>query len=173
MGKEFTIGLHAGKPEAEAAFVREYGPRVYAFIIDVVGDARDADELTADVFVKAFKAIRSYDPSKASLATWLLRIAHNAAISHLRHPKLPTSPLDKAPEPTEAEADEDPRVEILHRAIGQLAPGDRSLVHLHYFENARLSDIAYALGITEGAATVRLHRIRAKLKTLIENYHGE
>ncbi len=173
MSRDFISGLRARKPDVQAAFVSEYGPRVYAFILDVVGDTDDADELTADVFLKAFKAIRGYDSSKASLATWLLRIAHNAAISHLRHPKLPTSPLERAPDTPDTEPYEDPRIELLHRAIGLLAPDDRSLVHLHYFENARLSDIAYALGITEGAATVRLHRIRAKLKKLIENDYGE
>lgn len=173
MGQEFTIGLLAKKPDTQAAFVNEYGPRVYAFILDVVGNACDADELTADVFVKAFGAIRKYDASKASLSTWLLRIAHNAAISHLRRPKLPTGPYNPAMDRAEAEADVDPRVELLHRAIWHLAPDERSLLHLHYFENAKLCDIAYALGITEGAASVRLHRIRNKLKTIIEKDNEE
>ena len=69
MSRDFISGLRARKPDVQAAFVSEYGPRVYAFILDVVGDTDDADELTADVFLKAFKAIRGYDSSKASLAS--------------------------------------------------------------------------------------------------------
>jgi len=173
MSQEFIIGLRAKKPEIQTAFVNEYGPRVHAFILDVVGNACDADELTADVFVKAFNAVDKYDAAKSSLATWLLRIAHNVAVSHLRHPKLPTGPIDQTIECAETESDEDPRIEILNRAINLLDPNERALLHLHYFENARLSDIAYTLGVTEGAAAVRLHRIRAKLKTIIEKENGK
>lgn len=173
MTQEIIIGLRAKKPEFQTAFINEYGPRVHAFILDVVGDSCDADELTADVFVKAFSAIRKYDASKASLATWLLRIAHNTAISHLRRPKLLTNSIDKEIESAYTDAEEDPRIGLLHLAIMRLSPDERSLLHLHYFENAKLSDIAYALGITESTVAVRLHRIRTKLRTIIENENGE
>lgn len=173
MTPNFIIGLRERKPDVQKAFVDEYGPRVHAFILDVVGSVCDADELTADVFVKAFRAIESYDASKASIATWLLRIAHNAAVSHMRKPRLATNPIDGSVEYTEPEPDENPNVELLNRAIATLEPTERALLHMHYFENAKLSDIAYTLGTTEGAISARLHRIRAKLKTIIEKENGK
>ena len=173
MTSEFITGLRARKPDMQKAFVDEYGQRVHAFILDVVGNECDADELTADVFVKAFRAIDSYDATKASVVTWLLRIAPNVAISHVRKPRLTTDTLDHTIETAEPEPEEDPRVELLNRAIDNLNPSERALLHMHYFENAKLSDIAYAVGSTEGAITVRLHRIRAKLKTIIEQEYGK
>lgn len=173
MTEELITGLRAQKPEIQKAFVNEYGHRVHAYMLDVVGDDRDADELTADVFVKALRAIDSYDASKASVATWLLRIAHNVAISHLRRTKPITVPLDHAPETLVTEPEDNPRLESLNRAISSLDPIERALLHMHYFENAKLADIAYTVGASEGAITTKLHRIRAKLKTLIEKENGK
>lgn len=170
MDNQLVIGLREGRRDARALFVREYAPLVGAFIRGIVGNAGDADELTADVFVKALASIDRYDGSKASLSTWLLRIARNVAVSHLRRPRFLMRALDAACDVADEAPDENPRIEFLKKAMQRLKPDERAMLHMHYFESSPIADISYTLGISESAATVRLHRIRQKLKTMIEEY---
>lgn len=172
MSREIITGLHEGMPEATEAFVREYGPRIHAFVLDVVGNREDAEELTSDVMLKAIRAIGHYDPAKASVATWLLRIARNEVISRLRRAKMVTDSLEGLREVADEEPADDPRIEILHQAVRLLQPAERALLHMHYYDNMAMSEIAYAMDMTENAVTVRLYRIRAKLKKIIEHTYG-
>lgn len=136
----------------------------------MVGSRPDADELTADVFVKALAAIDSYDESKSSLATWLQHIAHNLAVSHMRRPHILLRSLTEADNPVETEPGEDPRIDLLHTAIARLGYKERALLHMYYFEDAGAAEIAYVTGISAGAVMVRLHRLRLKLKKMIDEY---
>lgn len=173
MVHQLVIGLRERRPEIQTSFVNEYAPRVYAFIRGIVGDSSDADELTADVFVKAIESIGRYDESKASLATWLMRIARNIAVSHLRRPRFLTRSLDAKCDLADEEDEEDPKVELLKKAMQRLNLDERAMLHMHYFENSPIAEISYMLGISESATTVRLHRIRQKLKKMIEEYERE
>ena len=65
------------------------------------------------------------------------------------------------------------RVAALHRAIEQLAPDERALITLFYFEARSLAECAVILGVTENNAKVRLHRIRKKLYLLIQPQSDE
>lgn len=168
MEQKFITGLRLRRHDSQTAFVKKYGPQVHAFIFNTVGNRCDADELTADVFVKALTAIDNYDESKSSLATWLHRIAHNVAVSHMRRPRMLFHSLEADNDLAETESEENPRLELLKVAIARLKYDDRVLLHMYYFENASLAEIAFVLGVKEGALTVRLHRIRVRLKKMIE-----
>lgn len=174
MIKDFIIGLRTNRHKTQTAFVKEYGQKVYAFILSIVANPQDAEELTVDVFVQAMKAINQYDEHKSSISTWILRIAHNMAISHLRHKIHDRVPIDYMDESKELNTEDSDNEEIgfLNQAISRLPPEDQEVLHLYYYEGMRLSEIADTLGLSEGTLTVRLHRIRKKLKTLIENEYG-
>lgn len=174
MIKDFIIGLRTNRRKTQTAFVEEYGQKVYAFILSIVANPQDAEELTTDVFVQAMRAISQYDEHKSSISTWIFRIAHNVAISHLRHKIHDTVPIDNVDELKELDTEnpDNEMVEFLNQAISLLPPEEQEVLHLYYYEGMRLSEIADILGLSEGAVTVRLHRIRKKLKTLIENVYG-
>ena len=64
--------------------VSHFGQQVFAMIARQVGNAMDAEELTQDTFLRAFSHIASYDPRRASLATWLSRIAYRLTLDFLK-----------------------------------------------------------------------------------------
>lgn len=72
-----------GKPAFEELY-REYLGRIYAFLRSQLGSPEDAEDVTAQVFVKAFKAYGRYQPRHATPAAWLFQIARNAALDHHR-----------------------------------------------------------------------------------------
>jgi RNA polymerase sigma-70 factor (ECF subfamily) len=73
----------AGKPAFEELY-REYVNRVYAFLRSQLGNAQDAEDVTSQVFMKAYEAYGRYEPRQEAPTAWLFRIARNAATDHHR-----------------------------------------------------------------------------------------
>lgn len=171
-----------GQRDGYCGIMRKYGVQVRGLIMRMVADERDAEELAQDTFVKAFQHIKSYDPDKASLPTWLLRIAYNKTVNHLRQRKPDLVWLDQCrenqnheemdtvdiPDPFFNTAD-DRRIALLEEAVDQLPPEDRVLLTLHYYNNMSLQDIANITGLKAGNVAIRLFRTRRKLQRFIEN----
>lgn len=168
--------IKAGKSKGFRLAIHAYWAQIRAFALDVTGNDYDADEVTDDTFIRAFSSISRFDPLKSAFTTWLMRIAHNTAISHLRKRHTETVPLECVPADTVAslspyDSMEDPRVSFLQNAIARLDHEDRSIIHQFYYEEYSIEDIAYVIGKTPGATAVKLHRIRQHLKSLIENHY--
>ena len=81
---ELVEAVRQGRREGQTEMVSRYAERVFAMIARQVPDMMDAQELTQDSFLRAFSHIDSYDPHKASLSTWLCRIAYHLTLDHLR-----------------------------------------------------------------------------------------
>ena len=74
---EFINDLRQRKPAAQKKLLTDYGPAVFRLIMRMIGRQEEAEEVYQDVFVKVLSKISSFDPQKASLSTWLSRIAYN------------------------------------------------------------------------------------------------
>ena len=81
---ELVEAVRQGRREGQTEMVSRYAERVFAMIARQVPDMMDAQELTQDTFLRAFSHIDSYDPHKASLSTWLCRIAYHLTLDHLK-----------------------------------------------------------------------------------------
>lgn len=153
--------------------VCHYAQRVFAMIVRQVTDVMDAQELTQDTFLRAFSHIDSYDPQRASLSTWLCRIAYRLTLDFLkrRRPLIVSiddvefGQMDLSEEQLEAELStgHEERIEQLERLIDELADDERMLLTLYYFEDRPLTEIAYITGIEAKPLANRLYRIRKKL----------
>ena len=153
--------------------VCRYAQRVFAMIVRQVTDVMDAQELTQDTFLRAFSHIDSYDPQRASLSTWLCRIAYRLTLDFLkrRRPLIVSiddvefGQMDLSEEQLEAELStgREERIEQLERLIDELADDERMLLTLYYFEDRPLTEIAYITGIEAKPLANRLYRIRKKL----------
>ena len=80
MEQDTTIlisNLRQRKPAACQRILTEYGPAVWRMVQRIVTRREDAEEVYQDVFIKALRGIEGYNPSQASLATWLNRIAYH------------------------------------------------------------------------------------------------
>ena len=165
-----------GKTEQYEYFLDRYGQQVFVLVDRIVSCQEDAEELTQDVFLKAFQQLSSFK-AESSFSTWIDRIAINVAISAVRKKRNDVLRLDdsvfanlsdtQVDEALEDESEE--QVERLQQAMNQLEADERALITLYYLEEKPLVEVAFILGLTEGNAKVKLHRIRKKLYVLIKN----
>lgn len=162
-----------GRREGQDAMIAAFAPQVFAMIAHQVPDVMDAQELTQDTFLKAFRNIDRYDAQQSSLGTWLCRIAYHLTLDFLkrRHPvivSLEDSSVwqtDISDEELDAEfsTGNEQRVERLQELVQQLPDEKRMLLTLYYFDDRPLSEIAFITGIAPKALANRLYRIRKKL----------
>ena len=165
--------VRKGRREGQTEMVSRYAERVFAIIVRQVPDVMDAQELTQDAFMRAFDHIDSYDPHKASLSTWLCRIAYRLTLDFMkrRHPVIVSLEdtkvwqTDISDEVLEAELStgREERIERLQDVIDQLPDDERMLLTLYYFEDRPLTEIAYITGIDAKPLANRLYRTRKKL----------
>jgi RNA polymerase sigma-70 factor (ECF subfamily) len=165
-----------GKTEQYEYFLDRYGQQVFVLVDRIVSCQEDAEELTQDVFLKAFQQLSSFK-AESSFSTWIYRIATNVAISAVRKKRNDVLRLDdsvfanlsdtQVDEALEDESEE--QMERLQQAMNQLEADERALITLYYLEEKPLAEVAFILGMTEGNAKVKLHRIRKKLYVLIKN----
>ena len=83
----------AGSEDAFAELVHRFQRPVFSLIVRMVRDRGVAEDLAQEVFIKAYRALDTFDP-KRKVSSWLFKIAHNATIDHLRRRRLETVPLE-------------------------------------------------------------------------------
>ena len=165
-----------GKTEQYEYFLDRYGQQVFVLVDRIVSCQEDAEELTQDVFLKAFQQLSSFK-AESSFSTWIYRIATNLAISAVRKKRNDVLRLDDSVfanlSDTQVDAaledESEEQMERLQQAMNQLEADERALITLYYLKEKPLAEVAFILGLTEGNAKVKLHRIRKKLYVLIKN----
>ena len=171
--------LH-GSQDAYRDLVERHGRAVLNLVARMVREDGVAEELAQDAFVKAFAALRSFDPSY-KFSNWILRIAHNTAIDYLRRARPDMVSFDAGPAGhrlADALIDEKERSpldrtvqqglrEDLEAALGQLRPEYRRLVIMRYLEDLSYEEIADTVGLPLGTVKSHLHRARAALAVVM------
>jgi RNA polymerase sigma-70 factor, ECF subfamily len=169
----------AGHEDGFRTLVSRHQRAVYNLLVQMLRNPSQAEELTQDAFLKAFKALRSFD-SRFKFSNWILRIAHNAAIDQIRRVGPQEVSLDEPPEEggpgPVAERLVDPAAEdgerhvqrrelgaALNAALGRLRPEYRRLVVLRYQEELGYEEIAQVTGLPLGTVKSHLHRARAEM----------
>lgn len=146
---------------------------VFRLIYGMGITSSEAEELTQDVFLQAFRALKTYDARRARFSTWLLRIAHNLALNHLRqahalYVNLEEDEIDILAPDEEEDSFLEEETAILQQAITTLRGEERELLQMFYYENLSLKEIAYVTNSNAQALANRLSRIRKKLRRIIE-----
>jgi len=154
--------LH-GDPEAWEEFVRRYGGLIVAAVRGLAPG--EIDDLTQDVFVRLckddFRLLRSYDPARASLSTWLTIVARSTARDALRRRRAEAVPIESVPEARLAIEPVEPAIRLkLPEAL--LSPRQREILAMLYDREMDVAEIARALGID--AQTVRSTHHKAMIK---------
>jgi RNA polymerase sigma-70 factor (ECF subfamily) len=148
--------------------------RVYRHIYYRVGNTADAEDLTQQVFLKAWQAVGRYKKTASPFLAWLLKIGHNLVIDFYRSKK-DTAFLDdnkplldeKAPDP-ERLAEEKYDQERLRKVILKLPAEQQQVVMMSFIEDFSHSEIAAAMGKKEGNIRVILHRALKKMRQIME-----
>lgn len=159
----------AGDSAAFEAVYREHSPRVYALCIRLSGGSREeATELMQDVFIRAWRGLKTYR-GESAFSSWLHRLTVNAMLESARSEKRRTARVLSMGDPGDvgvAAVTGSPELRMdLESAIASLPDGARIAFVLHEIEGYRHGDIAAQLGVAEGTVKAQLHRAR---KLLIE-----
>ena len=143
----------------------DYKTPIYNYIYHLVGNREQADDLTQDTFLKAFKALPKMDGS-LKLSAWLYRIATNTAYDALRRRKLiawlPWQDLDHEPADVES-ADPQETIgtsELVHAALKRMPKHYRAALLLYTQEGYSYAEIAKTLNIAESGVKMYLSRAR-------------
>lgn len=165
----------AGDTSCFASLFDRYGKQVYAWVCRVIQNREDAEELTEDVFVKAFQNLESFR-GESDFLTWLYRIAYNLSISAVRKKKVEYLAIEDSQLSNVSEemiqdqlgqADSSERLDLLDWALEQLPPDDRALILLFYKEDKSIEELAQITGLSIANIKVKLHRTRKKLYILM------
>ncbi len=145
----------------------EFKDRIYTYFWYRTGFKREvAEDLTQDVFLKAFQAFHAFDASRP-FAPWIFRIAHNHLVNHYRGQR-PTIPIDDIPElPAPRHDDIEHRLEWerVRRCMGTLSSDDRDLLLLRYVDGLTHEEISQVIGKRPVAVRVAVHRATRKLRS--------
>ena len=152
-----------------ALAMERYLTMVYRLAHARTGSVQDAEDVAQDVMLRLSRHERSIR-SEEHLKAWLIRATVNRANSLFRSAwRRKTLPLDAA---ARTERPESPQHDALTDALSALSPKQRVVVHLYYYEEMRVDEIAAALGIRPDAVKMRLSRARAELRRRL-NGKGE
>lgn len=161
-----------GRKERFGILVDRYGNEVLQTVGRVITSPEDAEETVQDCFVAVYRNLASFDRTKASFKTWLMRIAYYTAMKRLRGKySAPLEEVDRESLDHIPDADADMmlndsspgRLSLLHKAIMQLSADDRLLLSLYYHDDRPIKEVAFITDRTEGYLRSRLQWLRKKL----------
>lgn len=183
-------GVRANDPAASEALVRQFGGRLFAVALRLLGNEPDARDALQDAFASAFQSIDRF-AGDAALGTWLHRITVNSALMKLRsRRRRPETSIDallpafvgdghhadppaawRSREPDAADQAE--TRSLVRQKIDELPAGYRDIILLRDIEGLDTQESARLLGLSENAAKTRLHRARQALRTLLDPHFRE
>jgi RNA polymerase sigma-70 factor (ECF subfamily) len=172
------------KPELDALFTELYRRHlrdVYSYSYYRVGNHYDAEDLTEQTFLQAYRhferALR--ESNGRPLRPWLIRIAHNLAANFYRdRSRKPESAIEdadliSAPHDTESLVEGREELKAILEGVKQLPDDRREALIMRFALGMDNREIARALGRTDGATKVLLHRAIRQLETMVSTNSGE
>jgi RNA polymerase sigma factor (sigma-70 family) len=157
-----------GDPEAFAELYERYVERIFRYIYHKVGSRTDAEDLTAQVFMKAWEAVGRYEWTGRPFGAWLYRMAHNAVVDHYRRQR-ETVPLDDVvdgAEPSDYVAQltlQQLTVEALQHALAHLTDDQQEVIILRFLEAYSVGEVACLMKRRPGAVRALQHRALTQL----------
>ena len=164
----------SGDISAFEELVCKYKDRIYRLAYKMLGGADDVDDVAQEIFLKAYRGIKKFR-LQSSFSTWLVQIAVNYCISHLKSQRkfksLSLNVISKrSSAETQAIAERNEKREKVYQAINSLPLKRRAVIVLHYFEDYTCEEIADVLNCSVGTVKSRLFYARKDLKDRLEPY---
>jgi RNA polymerase sigma-70 factor, ECF subfamily len=143
-----------------------YADHVQAYVYSIVEDLQEAEDITQNVFAKLMRTIRKYERRATPFSAWLLRVARNAALDHVRQRRqIPYEQVWATEEQHEQIGFE--RSQCLRAALEQLSPEQREVLVLRHFAGLSPAEIAERLRKSEGCVHSLHYRGRGALRAAL------
>ncbi len=158
-----------GDHDAFGKLYDRFVAKIYRYIFFRIGSRNDAEDLTAQVFLRAWQAIGRYEWTGRPFAAWIFRIAHNAIVDHFRM-RRETVPLDERLPNQETFGDLDQvtnrlwTAQVLQRALARLTDDQQQVIVLRFVEGLDTHETAQIMDRQEGAVRTLQHRALVKLR---------
>ena len=162
---------HGRQKQAATWLVRHHAPEVRGLCVAMCGN--EGEDLAQEVFIRAFGALEGFR-GEASTRTWILAIARNRCLDHLRRQQRapveleeevdPEGPLDDSPLPSWMVQDRDE----VRRALDALAEVPRAMVQLRFVHGLDYAELGGVFGIKPGTARMRISRALARMRLELE-----
>jgi RNA polymerase sigma-70 factor (ECF subfamily) len=158
--EELAARARAGSMPAFEQIVEETKDRLFNYVLQLVRNEHDAEDLTQEAFIKAYRNLHAFD-GRARFTTWLYTIAKNAAFSHLRRRKV-HQPIEELEEVLAGESSPEPD-DSIWKLARQLKPKFYETLWLFYAEGFSLKETAAIMNTNLVTVRVNLYRARAAL----------
>lgn len=166
-----------GNTQVYAELVKRHQRFVFTMALRFTKNREDAEEISQDCFVKAYRALGTFKRS-SKFSTWLYTITYTTAMSFLRRKRLDTLSIHDENKAFELEnhisdfnanlAEKKSAHAYLNIAIDLLLPDDAILITLFYQGEQSLEEMGVTLGLNANAVKVKLHRARLRLKEKLQ-----
>lgn len=168
-----------GEQQIFTELVNRYKNYVFSLILKFTDNREDAEEISQDVFVKAYRSLADFR-GESKFSTWLYTITRKSSITFLRKRKLDTTSIDNEKMQVQLEnkdsgfranlVEAKSRQAMVNQAIAMLSPDDAQIITLFYKAEQSLEEIGVILGMEPNNVKVRLHRARGRLKEKMEKH---
>jgi RNA polymerase sigma-70 factor (ECF subfamily) len=171
--------VQRGEMSAFQELVEKYKHKVYYMALDMTHNHHDAEDLSQEVFIKVFTAIKDFR-GEAKLSSWLYRIAMNTLIDKTRRKHLKLVELDeKVHETPSNTVNQEMELHALEtqaqiqNALEKLPPRQKSIFVMRHYNDLMLREIAEVLGISEGTVKAQLFRAVQRLQKELGVLHPD
>ncbi len=159
--------LVQGEKSSWDAFVRRYAGLILSAVRGVARDGTDHEDLVQEVFTRlckdGFRLLKTYDPARAGLSTWLTIVARSTARDAMRRRQPLITPLEAVPEAVLAV--EDRHAEPIRLPDELLSPRQKLVLTMLYDRDMEVAEIAQALGVDPQTVRSTHHKAMLKLRT--------
>lgn len=168
---ELVLSLKQNSQTAFEYLYESYGGAIYGIIHKILKDEEKSEDTMQEVFLKIWKKISDYDPSKGRLYTWMINIARNASIDQLRkHRNVHLEDISTTVPKGERMMSFQPETTLLDMAdiVDKLRPERAVLIDMVYLQGYTQEEAANILEIPLGTAKSRIRTALQDLKTLFK-----
>ncbi len=172
--------LAYNRSEALSELYNRYARLVFSVALNAIGDPATAEEITQDVFTRAWEKARTYDVEISKVSTWLISITRNRAIDEMRRGRIrperySVSWAEMLDDPIDDGAGPEEKSELrgqqaaVRAAIASLPPDQQQALALAYFKGYSHSEISAALGEPLGTVKTRIRLAMQKLREILSD----
>ncbi len=159
-----------GDREALGFLYARYADNIYGYVLSIVRDHHQAEDITQHVFAKLVRAIDKYEEREVPFFAWIVRVARNVAVDYIRAERLvPVEEVRQADHGSPWDRLLDGRTQDLRDAFAVLPQSQREVVILRHFGGFSPTEIAKLTGRSEGSIHGLHHRGRRTLATELAN----
>ena len=178
--QELMRRVVAADEAAFSALYRRFAPGLYSMVYEILGDAKEAEDVVQESFVQMWKKASSYDPARSGAFTWAVMISRNRAVDRLRARQrrgrtLEAAAAESAAAPPEHSEQADQMLDHaeertrIRNALSRLPEAQRNAIDLAFFRGLTQAEISTKMGEPLGTIKARIRRGLIALRAFLES----